>query len=105
MSMFPEGFDMGSLMAQAQAMQAQLQQAQADRAAARGEGTAGGDLVKVTLTGTGQLEAVVIKPEAVDMDDLEGLGDLIVAAARDAQTKADALAAASMPAMPPGMGF
>lgn len=100
-----DNMDMNGLLAQAQAMQSQLQQAQADLAAARVDGTAGGDLVKVTMTGTGELLEVNISPEAVDPNDTESLGDLVVAAVRDASHKIEALAASTMPQLPGGMGF
>lgn len=99
--MLGEGFDMQGLLAQAQAMQQQLQAAQETLATTTVVGTAGGGLVKVTMTGTGRFVAVEIQPEACDPDDTESLGDLIVAAAWDAQAKADALAQATMPALPP----
>ena len=59
-------------------------QAQQELAETEVEGTAGGDLVTATTTGTGELVGLIIKPEAVDPDDTETLADLIVAAVRDA---------------------
>ncbi len=100
MSIFPEGMDMSGLLAQAQALQAQFQQAQDDLAASTFVGSAGGDLVEATMSGSGVLERLVIKPEAVDVDDLESLADLIVAAVRDATSQVNAKAAAIMPTMP-----
>lgn len=98
--MFPEGFDMSDLLAQAQAMQAQLQQAQADLQAARYTGTAGGDLVTATILGTGELVGLTIAPAAIDPDDPEGLADLVIAAARAAHTQMSAAVQAAMPALP-----
>ena len=102
MSMFSNegGFDMSALLSQAQAMQAQLQQAQADLAEKKVGGSAGGDLVQVTMTGEGDVTAVVIAPAAIDPEDPETLGDLIVAALRDASTQVKALANAAMPQLP-----
>lgn len=96
----PGGIDLQGLMAQAQAMQNQLEQAQAELAAKTVTGTAGGDLVEATLTGTGELVGLVIKPEACDPDDTETLADLIIAAVRDANHQATALAQATMPPIP-----
>ena len=45
-----------------------------------------------------------IKPEACDPEDTETLGDLVVAAIRDAAHRAQTLAQASMPQIP-GLGF
>jgi nucleoid-associated protein EbfC len=96
----PGGFDLQGLMAQAQAMQDQIEQAQAALAERTVTGTAGGDLVEATLTGTGELVGLVIKPEACDPEDTETLADLIIAAVRDANHQAMALAQAAMPPMP-----
>lgn len=96
----PGSIDLQGLMAQAQAMQDQLEQAQAALAQKTVKGTAGGDLVEATVTGTGELVGLVIKPEACDPTDTETLADLIVAAVRDANHQAMALAQAAMPPMP-----
>ena len=85
--MFGEGCDMNALMQQAQQMQEQMAKAQEELAARSFEGTAGGDLVSLTLTGQGQVENVTIKPEAVE--DIETLQDLIVAAFRSAKDQMD----------------
>lgn len=102
--MFPEGFDMNALMQQAQAMRDQITQAQNQLSESAFTGTAGGGLVDATLTGTGELVGLTIKPEAVDTDDLESLSDLIIAAVRDARSQVDAAAQASMPDLG-GLGF
>lgn len=94
------GFDMNALLAQAQAMQAQMVNAQAELAAKTVTGQAGGDLVSVTMTGAGELTEVRIDPKVVDPDDVETLGDLIVAAVRDASTQVQALTSAAMPQIP-----
>ncbi len=105
MSMFdPEGgFDMNALLQQAAALQEQFKNTQDVLGESRVTGTAGGDLVELTMTGTLELVGVTIKPEACDPNDVESLQDLILAAYRDASTKANALAQASMPQVP-GMG-
>lgn len=96
----PGGFDLQGLMAQAQALQDQLERAQAELANQQVTGSSGGGLVEATVTGTGELVALVIKPEAADPDDTETLADLVVAAVRDANARAMALAQATMPPMP-----
>lgn len=101
----PQGFDINALMQQAQAMQAQMQQAQAEMAVTTISGTAGGGLVTVQMTGAGEVTAVEIKPEAVDPEDTESLGDLIVAALRDANNQATALAQQKLGPMAGGMGL
>ncbi len=102
--MLPEGFDIQGLMAQAQAMQAQVVKAQEELAALRITGSAAGGLIEVELNGTAELMGVKIDPSAMDPDDAEGLGDLIVVAYRDAHARVQQIAAAKMPAIP-DMGF
>ena len=102
--MIPEG-DMSGLLAQAQAMQEQLLNAQQELAEMQIEGSAGGDLVTATVTGSGELVGLVIKPEAVDPSDTETLADLIVAAIRDATNKAQAVAASKLGPLAGGLGM
>jgi nucleoid-associated protein EbfC len=98
------GFDLQQMLMQAQQMQENLVQAQQKLAEAQVTGNAGGGLVTATLTGAGELVAVEIRPEAVDLDDLETLGDLIVAAVRDAKRAADELAEDAMAPVTGGLG-
>ncbi len=55
------------------------------------EGSSGGGVVKVTATGTREIKAITIGPEAIDPDDPEMLQDLIVAAVNQALDAAKAL--------------
>jgi len=81
----------GDFMKQIQKAAQQAQQIEADLAAQSVEGSAGGGMVKVEVTGTAQITAVAIDPQVVDPDDVEMLQDLVVAAVRDAMEKARAL--------------
>ncbi|MFG2330097.1 YbaB/EbfC family nucleoid-associated protein [Streptomyces sp. NPDC048604] len=111
--MFPGGGqpNMQQLLQQAQKMQQDLARAQEELAATEVEGQAGGGLVKATVTGSGELRALVIDPKAVDPDDTETLADLVVAAVKAANDNAQQLQQAKlgplaqgMPSMP-GLGF
>jgi DNA-binding YbaB/EbfC family protein len=103
--MFPGGQpDMAQLLKQAQEMQQQLVAAQEQLAETEVTGTAGGGLVSVTMTGSGDVTAVTIAPAAVDPDDLETLQDLVVAALHDAKRAADELAASTMGPLAGGLG-
>jgi DNA-binding YbaB/EbfC family protein len=65
----------------------QVQQMQQDLLALnsmRVEGSAGGGLVKASVTGAGELVGLTIDPKAVDPNDTETLADLVLAAVRDA---------------------
>ncbi|HEX9080973.1 MAG TPA: YbaB/EbfC family nucleoid-associated protein [Holophagaceae bacterium] len=99
--------DMRFLMKQAQQMQAKLQEAQANF---RAEGTAGGQLVKVTLNGSKELMGLSIAKEAMDPEDPSMLEDLLMAAFRDAVQKVDEGMKQQMGGMGaglniPGLGF
>jgi DNA-binding YbaB/EbfC family protein len=82
----------GGILEEAQRMQAAMASAQEELAQARVEGSAGGGLVTATVNGGGELVALTISPEAVDPEDTETLADLVLAAVRDATTKAHRLA-------------
>ena len=101
------GFDMNALMQQAQQMQEQLQQAQARLTDARVEGTVAGGAVTVTVSGVGELVGVEIKTgqfDGSDADDLSDLGDMIVAAYRDAKATADSMATEALGPLAGGLG-
>lgn len=98
------GLDMGSLLGSAMEMQQQMIEAQQEAAATEVEGQSGGGVVRVLTTGGFDFRQVVIDPEAVDPDDVEMLQDLVLAAIRDAVTKAVAVTESSMPSLP-GMGM
>ena len=87
-----QGFDMNKLMQQAQQMQAQMAQAQEQLANETVEATAGGGLVTVKATGTGEIVEIKIDPKAIDPDDPELLQDLVLAAVNEALRSAQALA-------------
>jgi len=99
------GLDMGALLEQAQQMQQQLMNAQAELAATEVTGDSGG--VTVTVNGTGELVGVGFTPGGFDANDTESLsdlGDLVVAAYRDAKSKSDALAAEKLGPLAGGLG-
>jgi DNA-binding YbaB/EbfC family protein len=95
---------MQQLMKQAQKMQADLLAAQQELAETEVTGSAGGGLVTATVTGGGELRAVVIDPGVVDPEDVETRQDLVVAAVRDANRAAQDLAGQKMGPLTQGMG-
>ncbi len=88
------------LMKQVQQMQAQMQKQMAEL---RVEGSAGGGMVKATMSGSKELLGVVIDKEAVDPNDVEMLQDLVVAAVNEAARKVDEELQGSIGAMTGGM--
>ncbi len=102
----PGGFDMNALLQQAQQMQAGLEEAQQRLNETVVVGTAGG--VTVKLTGVGDLVGVEFGPGAVagtEPDDLTDLGDLVVAAFRDAKRQTDELASEALGPLAGGGGI
>jgi len=95
---------MQALMHQAAQMQAQLMAAQQELAETEVTGSAGGGLVRVTMSGGGEITDVLIDPKAVDPDDVESLQDLIVAAIRDASRQVAELASQAMGPLAGGLG-
>ena len=83
------GNQMQNLMKQAQKMQEEMQKAQAELEEIEDEGSAGGGLVKVTMTAKKVVTGITISPDAVDMDDLTMLEDLLIAALNDGYDNAD----------------
>jgi nucleoid-associated protein EbfC len=90
--------------AKMQKLMRQLEAAQAELAEAEVAGTAGGGLVTVTVSGTGEFRSVKIDPKAVDPDDVETLEDLVLAAIHNAANAASALAEKKMGPLTGGMG-
>ena len=86
-----KGFDMNELMRQAQQMQAQMAQAQEQLAHETVEASAGGGLVVVKATGTGEITEIKIDPKAIDPDDPEMLEDMVLAAVNEALRSSQSL--------------
>jgi DNA-binding YbaB/EbfC family protein len=76
--------DPRKMMKQMAKMQADLAKAQEELAEATVEGTAGGGVVKVVLSGAGDVVDIDIDPQAADPDDPSLLEDLVMAAFNDA---------------------
>jgi len=91
-----DGFDLGGLLEQAQAMQQQMMEAQEKQASQLLTGTSGGGKVSIEMTGGGQFKGVKIAPDAVDPDDVELLEELVLAALRDATAQMAELQEESM---------
>lgn len=97
--------NMNQMMKQVKKMQEQMVKAQEELANKTFEGTAGGGVVSVTVNGQKKVTSVVIKPEAVDPDDVEMLQDLVLAATNDAMTKAEETAGKEMSKLTGGLNI
>ena len=76
--------NMNNLMKQAQKMQKQMEEQAKALEDQVYEATAGGGVVKVTISGKKEITDVHIAPEVVDPDDIEMLEDLVMAAVNEA---------------------
>ena len=101
--------DFLNLAKQASQLQAKMQELQAELDSIEVEGTAGGDLVKVRLTGKGELKGLTVDASLWKAEEREVAEDLIIAAHADARRKAEALLQDKMKqltggmALPPGL--
>lgn len=95
--------NLGNIMKQAQAMQEQLAKIQEQAAAKTVEGTAGGGMVTVSVSGAMQVVSLKIDPEVLKSGDAEMLQDLIVAATNDGLRKARNMMAEEMKSITGGL--
>ncbi len=105
---FPGGGNMNALLKQAQKMQEDMQKAQEEIANSVIESSVGGGMVSLKMNGNHQVTELVIKPEAVDPDDVEMLQDLIISAINEANDQLDKLNESKMGRfgqMGAGLGF
>lgn len=86
-----------------QQMQNRLEKIQRELAETIVEGTSGGGVVTVQVTGAREFHGIKIDPSAVDPEDVEMLEDLITAAVQDAMTRAASTAEEKMGALTGGM--
>ena len=103
--------DMAKMMKQAQEMQGKMAQMQEDLENVTVVGESGAGLVKATATAKGELKALDIDPSIFNGDEKEVVEDLILAAIKDAQSKASERAQQEMSkiaeamGLPPGMNL
>nr|WP_201716970.1 YbaB/EbfC family nucleoid-associated protein [Rossellomorea arthrocnemi] len=97
--------NMQNMMKQMQKMQKKMAEAQEELGEKQIEGTAGGGMVTVIVSGHKQVVDVKINEEAVDPDDVEMLQDLVLAATNDALKKADELTNSTMGQFTKGMNL
>lgn len=96
--------NMQQLLQQAQKMQQQMMEAQESLKDEVVEASAGGGMVTVEVTGDLVIKSIKIDPEAVDPDDVELLGDMVLAATNEALRAAQELAANKLGGITGGLG-
>jgi DNA-binding YbaB/EbfC family protein len=99
------GGNMQNMMKQMQKMQKKMAEAQEELGEKKIEGTAGGGMVTVIVTGHKEIVDVIIKQEVVDPDDIDMLQDLVLAATNDALKKAEELTNQTMGQFTKGMNL
>jgi nucleoid-associated protein EbfC len=88
--------NMSGLLKQAQKMQEEMARVQENLINIMVEGTAGGNMVKVTANAAQDIVQVKINPEVVDPQDVEMLEDMVLAATKQALANARAAAEKEM---------
>lgn len=102
--MFPGGMgNMQGMMKRVQKMQADMVKMQEDLKARKFENSVGGGAVSVVVTGKKELESIKINPEAVDVDDMEMLEDMIVGAINECMRQIDETSEKEMAKITGGM--
>ncbi len=97
--------DMAKVMKQAQEMQAKMAEMQEALETMTVTGESGAGLVKATATAKGELTALEIDPSIFNPDEKEVVEDLILAAIKDAQAKAQEKSAEEMGKLTEGLGL
>jgi DNA-binding YbaB/EbfC family protein len=88
--------NMQGMMKQMQKMQKKMAEAQEELGEKLFEGSAGGGMVKVIVSGHKEVKEVIIDPAVVDPEDVEMLQDLVVIATNEAMAKAEELTNSTM---------
>ena len=97
--------DFLGLMKQATELKSKMEAMQAELDRIEVEGTAGGGLVTVKLSGKGEMRAARIDDSLLRPDQKEIVQDLVVAAHADARRKLETLLAERMQALTGGMAL
>jgi DNA-binding YbaB/EbfC family protein len=97
--------DFLGLMKQAAEFKSKMEAMQAELDHVEVEGTAGGGLVSLKLSGKGELKSAQVDDSLLKPDQKEILQDLIVAAHADARRKLEALLAERMQSLTGGLSL
>jgi nucleoid-associated protein EbfC len=100
----PQQPNMQQLLKQAQKMQEEMMRAQESLKDEVVQASAGGGMVTAEVTGDLVVKSITIDPQAVDPDDVELLGDMVLAATNEALRSAQELAASKLGGITGGLG-
>jgi nucleoid-associated protein EbfC len=97
--------NMQNMMKQMQKMQKKMSEAQEELGEEKIEGSAGGGMVTVIVSGHKEVIEVKINEEVVDPEDIDMLQDLVLAATNEALKKVDELTNQTMGQFTKGMNL
>ncbi len=97
--------DMAKMLKSAQDLQQKMAELQEQMQEMMVEGSSGAGLVKATCTAKGEPKTLDIDPSIFNPEEKEVVEDLILAAIKDAQTKAKQKSQDEMNALTEGMGL
>ena len=90
------GMNLNQLMKEAKKMQSDMEKSQEELAEKEFEASAGGEAIKVIVSGKKEIKKITIKPDVVDPDDVEMLEDLITTCINNALKQVDDAQAQSL---------
>ncbi len=90
------GMNLNQLMKEAKKMQSDMEKSQEELAEKEFEASAGGEAIKVVVSGKKEIKKITIKPDVVDPDDVEMLEDLITTCVNNALKQVDDAQAQSL---------
>ena len=90
------GMNLNQLMKEAKKMQSDMEKSKEELAETEFEASAGGEAVKVKVSGKKEIKELKIKPEVLDPDDVEMLEDLITTCINNALSQVDNAQAESL---------
>ncbi len=97
--------NLNKMMKQVQKMQRDMARVQEELGLMEIEATAGGGMVRAVFNGHGEIVDLDIAPEAVDPQDVEMLQDMVLAALKEGQRKAQTVAQEKMSAVTGGLNL
>ncbi|HPD98341.1 MAG TPA: YbaB/EbfC family nucleoid-associated protein [Synergistales bacterium] len=97
--------NMEEMLKQAQKLQSEIGKVQEELSREKVEGVSGGGMVKVTVTGQGEILSINIEPEVIDPSEKEILEDLVLAAIHDGVRKSREMAQGRLGRFGAGLGI
>ncbi len=99
------GGSMSKMLKQAKQMQGQIAKMQEELEQKEIESSSGGGAITVTITGKQMVTALKINPDAVDLEDIELLEDMIIAAINEGIKKSQEMVSTEMARITGGLNI